>query len=164
MTPISRGRNPSLDGETTASGTALNQSPNTANVRFCSLWAPARSLPGRAGPVRLVPLYSTTSPASLHGGAKAPLALTNHGHTSIHRNLRNQGSGFRRALIPDSLFPIPLYIAQVRAGISGRSVQAEKIDEPGCPARACSQPAVYGATNVLTIQGEIRPQRADIQR
>jgi len=42
MTPISLGRNPSVDGETSASGTELNQSPNTANVQFCSLWAAAQ--------------------------------------------------------------------------------------------------------------------------
>ena len=36
-------------------------------------------------------------------------------------------------------------------------MQAEKIDEPGCPAGRVSQLAVYGATNVLTIQGETRP-------
>src|SRR5262245_60311730 len=94
MTPISRGRNPSLDGETTASGTELNQSPNTANERFCSLWAPARSL-ARLGEGLCDPLpYSITSSATLHGGAASHLALTNHGHTSSNEEsgIRNQDS------------------------------------------------------------------------
>src|SRR5262245_38320370 len=112
MTPISLGRNPSVDGETSASGTELNQSPNTANVQFCSLWAAAQH---RAMLVGHVEALGHAEGEALRPAQGRPFPLFHH----------NFGSG------------------RPTSTLSGRTVQAEKYDEPQCPARRglprCSQ-------------------------